>query len=280
MEPVIADCQALDAQDIEQLIRRLLYSFPMSQLQIHLPRWLDALEADHPVKMALYQTLREKAEAIHTLGQAEGILSGIRELEQVEGFSVQGVDLAEGIVSCSIVLPSALYYEILSSKAGLPIENDAQLLTLLLELSQIKKEYDRISDALSAVKATGYGVVQPSAEEMTLQTPEIIRKGSAFGVKLKAAAPSIHMVRVDIDTEISPMVGDEKQSRELITHLTGEDPQMLWQSNIFGKSVYDLIREGLTGKLSGMNDEVRGKFRGTLTRIVNEGATGLICLIL
>ena len=160
------------------------------------------------------------------------------------------------------------------------IENDAQLLKLLLELSQIKKEYDQISDALAAVKATGYGIVQPTAEEMTLQTPEIIRKGGAFGVKLKAGAPSIHMMRVDIDTEISPMVGDEKQSRELIAHLTGEDPQMLWESNIFGKSVYDLIREGLTGKLVGMNEEVRGKFRGTLTRIVNEGATGLICLIL
>ena len=280
VEPVTADCQALDRRGIEDLLRKLLYSFPMGQLNVHLPRWLDALEPEHPIRKSLYQALLEKAESIHTLGQAEDILSGLGELEQIERFSVQGMDLAEGTVSCTIVLPERLYYEILSSKAGIPIENDAQLLTLLLELSRIKKEYDRISDALSAVKATGYGVVQPAAEEMTLQTPEIIRKGSAFGVKLKAGAPSIHMVRVDIDTEISPMVGDEKQSRELIAHLTGEDPQMLWQSNIFGKSVYDLIREGLTGKLSGMNDEVRGKFRGTLTRIVNEGATGLICLIL
>jgi len=133
---------------------------------------------------------------------------------------------------------------------------------------------------LSSVKATGYGVVQPSAEEMVLQPPELIRKGSAFGVKLKAEASSIHMIRVDLDTQISPMVGDEKQSRELISHLSGEDPQMLWQSNIFGKSVYELIREGISAKLVGMPEEVRGKFRGTLTRIVNEGATGLICLIL
>ena len=280
MKPVITDCQALDQRGIEELLRKLLYTFPMRQMQVHLPRWLEALEPEHPVKTGLYRALLEKAEAITALGQAEQILSQMQDLEQVQNLSVRGIDLGEGIVTCSIALPEELYYQILSSKAGLVIENDAQLLKLLLELSQIKKEYDQISDALAAVKATGYGIVQPTAEEMTLQTPEIIRKGGAFGVKLKAGAPSIHMMRVDIDTEISPMVGDEKQSRELIAHLTGEDPQMLWESNIFGKSVYDLIREGLTGKLVGMNEEVRGKFRGTLTRIVNEGATGLICLIL
>ena len=280
MEPVIADCQALDNRGIEELLRKLLYTFPMAQLQVHLPRWLDALEPDHPIRAELYRELLEKAEKITKLGQAEETLSRLQDMEQVQKVSLGQMDLGQGIVSCTIDLRPGLYYEILSSKAGLPIENDAQLLKLLLELSRIKKEYDRIADALSAVKATGYGVVQPTAEEMTLQTPEIIRKGSTFGVKLKAGAPSIHMVRVDIDTEISPMVGDEKQSRELIAHLTGEDPQLLWQSNIFGKSVYDLIREGLSGKLLGMNEEVRGKFRGTLTRIVNEGATGLICLIL
>jgi stage IV sporulation protein A len=160
------------------------------------------------------------------------------------------------------------------------IENDAQLLQLLMELAGIKQEYDKVSDALSAVKATGYGVVQPTAEEMTLEKPEIIRKGGAFGVKLKAGAPSIHMIRVDIDTEISPMVGDEKQSRDLMGFLAAESPERLWQSNIFGKSVYELLQEGITTKLLRMPDEVRGKFRGTLCRIVNEGAQGLICLIL
>ena len=151
---------------------------------------------------------------------------------------------------------------------------------LLTELSQIKKEYDKISDALSSVKATGYGIVMPTAEEMALQTPEVLRKNGAFGVKLKASAPSIHMVRVDIDTEISPMVGSEQQSQDLVSYLTGENPDQLWQSNIFGKSVYDLLQEGLTAKVIRMPEDVRGKFRGTLNRIVNEGATGLICLIL
>ena len=160
------------------------------------------------------------------------------------------------------------------------IQTDAELLSLLTELSKIKQEYDKISDALSSVKATGYGVVMPTAGEMRLETPESVRKGGAFGVKLRAGAPSIHMVRVDIDTEISPMVGDEKQSQDLINYLGGEDPEKLWQSNIFGKSVYELIQEGLTSKLVRLPEDVREKFRGALNRIVNEGASGLICLIL
>ena len=280
LEPVVADCQALDKEGIARLMKKLLYTFPMTKLQVFLPRWLDALEKDHPVKAALYQTLLERAGQIRNLGQAETVLQALGELEQVQDFKVQSVDLAQGTVSCVIVLPQQLYYEILSAKAGLPIENDAQLLSLLMELSQVKQEYDKLSDALSSVRATGYGVVRPTAEEMTLEQPQLIKKGSACGVKLKAGAPSIHMVRVDIDTEINPMVGDEKQSRDLIDHLTGEDPEKLWQSNIFGKSVHDMIQEGLNAKLLGMGDEVKGKFRGTLTRIVNEGATGLICLIL
>ena len=280
IRPLSADCQTMGQEGIAKLLRALLQTFPMTALQIHMPRWVDALEQEHPVKKALYQALLEKAESIGNLGQAEQVLSGLGELEQVQEVMVRGVDLSDGTVCCTISLPVSLYYGILSSRAGVPIENEGQLLSLLTELSAMKTEYDRISDALSSVKATGYGVVMPAAEEMRLEKPEIIKKGSSFGVKLKAGAPSIHMVRVDIDTEISPMVGDEQQSRDLIGCLTGEDPEKLWQSNIFGKSVYDLIREGLNTKLVQMPEDVRGKFRGTLTRIVNEGATGLICLIL
>ena len=280
VEPLVADCQALDAEGIGRLLKALLYTFPMTELRVHMPRWMDALEPEHPVKAALYQALLETAGTIRTLGQAEDTLARLAALEQVEDYTLRSLDLAKGTVVCAIALPEKLFYEILSSKAGLPIQNDAQLLSLLTELSAVKQEYDKISDALAAVKATGYGVVMPGAEEMQLATPEIVRKGGAYGVKLKAGAPSIHMVRVDIDTEISPMVGDEKQSRELVDHLTKEDPEQLWQSNIFGKSVYDMIQEGITAKLVQLPDDVRGKFRGTLTRIVNEGATGLICLIL
>ena len=280
VNPIVADCQALDTEGIGRLLKALLYTFPMTQLRVHMPRWMDALEPEHPVKAALYQALLEMAGNIQNLGQAEESLSQLQNLEQVQDYSLRSLNLADGTVVCTIAFPEALFYEILSSKAGLPIQNDAQLLSLLTELSAVKQEYDKISDALSAVKATGYGVVMPTSEEMKLEPPEIVRKGGSYGVKLKAGAPSIHMVRVDIDTEISPMVGDETQSRELVNRLTAEDPEQLWQSNIFGRSVYDMIQDGLTTKVVRMPDDVRGKFRGTLTRIVNEGATGLICLIL
>ncbi len=280
IDAVIADCQALDTEGIGKLLKALLYAFPMKELRVYLPRWVDALESGHPIKEALYEALLKQAGEIADLGMAEATLGKLKELEQVQDFHVRDVDLSTGTVSCVLGFPEKLFYEILSSRAGMEIKNDAQLLKLLTELSQVKGEYDKISDALSAVQATGYGVVMPSAQEMKLETPEIVKKGGAFGVKLKAGAPSIHMIRVDIDTEISPMVGDEKQSRDLITSLSGEEPEKVWQSNIFGKSVYDLIQEGLTAKLVQLPEDVRGKFRGTLTRIVNDGANGLICLIL
>jgi stage IV sporulation protein A len=276
----IADCQAMDTEGICELLRKLLYAFPMSALHIHLPRWMDALEPEHPVKAALYDTLLRSAENIRVLAQAEDCLSPLGELDSVESAALRQIDLGTGIISCQLTFPEKLFYEILSSKAGITIENDAQLLNLLAELSKAKREYDKIADALASANATGYGIVMPTSDEMTLQAPEVIRKGGAFGVKLKAGAPSIHMIRVDIDTQISPMVGDEKQSQDLIAYLSAESPEKLWESNIFGRSVYELVREGLTTKILQIPEDVRGKFRGTLTRIVNEGATGLICLIL
>ena len=280
VDAMVADCQALEEEDIGNILEKLLYAFPLQQLSVHLPRWMDALEADHPVKSALYQALVQMMESCSRLAQAEEALQSLADLEHVLEVHLKHTDLATGTVACSFSFPESLFYEILSVRAGTPIENQAQLLKLLTELSAIREEYSKIADALASVKATGYGIVMPTAEEMTMQTPEVVRKGGAFGVKLKAGAPSIHMIRVDVDTEISPMVGGEQQSQDLISYLTGEDPDKLWQSNIFGKSVYALIQEGLTGKLLRTPEDVRAKFRGSLTKIVNEGATGLICLIL
>lgn len=278
--PIIADCQAMETNDICDLLKQLLYSFPVNELHIHMPRWVDALERDHPVKNALYEALLLRAGEISSLAQADTVLAKLKDLEDVLDFSIRSVDLGTGTVVCGLTFPEKLFYEILSAKAGLNIENDGQLLALLTELTAVKKEYDKIATALSSVNATGYGIVMPSAEEMTLETPELLRKNGAFGVKLRAGAPSIHMIRVDIDTEISPMVGNEKQSQDLINYLSGEAPEKLWESNIFGKSVYEMIQEGITSKLIRTPDDVRNKFRSSLTRIVNEGATGLICLIL
>ena len=280
VDAAIADCQSLDTDEIAQLLKQLLYAFPMQQLGIWLPRWMDALDSDHPVKKQLYDALLNQADTITTLAQAEQAMKPIGDLEPVADCTVRRIDLGTGFVECTITFPESLFYEILSSRAGIPIRSDAQLLELLSELSAVKAEYDKISDALSAVKATGYGVVMPTAEDMKLEQPELLRKNGSFGVRLKAGAPSIHMIRVDIDTEIQPMVGSEQQSQDLIAYLGGEDPDKLWQSNIFGKSVYELPQDGLNAKVIRLPEDVRGKFRGTLCKIVNEGATGLICLIL
>lgn len=280
VESVAADCQALDKDGIAQLLEQILYSFPLREIRVFLPRWLEALEAEHPIKAALYPALQQRAQEITTLAQAEPTLGKLQELADVVGMSLSGVDLGNGTVSCSLQLKESLFYEILSAKAGKPIQNDGQLLKLLTELSRIEKEHALISDALAAVQATGYGIVMPTPQSTTLEKPEVVRKGGAFGVKLKAQAPSIHMIRVDVDTEISPMVGGEQQSQDLIGYLTGEEPEKLWESNIFGKSVGAMIQEGLTGKLLRTPEDVRSKFRGSLTRVINEGANGLICLIL
>lgn len=280
IDAAIADCQALSAEGVTALLQDLLYAFPLGQLKVFLPRWLDAVEEDSPVRSALNQAMLRSAGQIHTLGQAEPVLNELQELPEVQQIRIERIDLATGAVHCRIRLPEGLYYETLSQKSGTQIRSDADLISLLCQLTRVKAEYDKISDALEAVKRTGYGVVMPGAEDMTLQKPEILKKGSAYGVKLKAGAPSIHMIRVDIDTEISPIVGDEKQSRDLIEYLSGDEPEKLWESNLFGKSVYDLIREGLNAKLLRTPEDVQLKFRGSLSKIINEGAQGLICIIL
>jgi len=280
VDAVIADCQALDVPGITGLLTKLLYAFPLEQVSVYLPGWMNALDPQHPLKAQLYQSLLEQISKICHLGDAEAALMSINDPESQQELTVKRVDPATGTVSCSIRFPEALFYSILSQQTGMDISSDAQLLSLLTQLSAIKAEYDRISDALASVKATGYGIVMPGAEEMKLEAPELLRKNGSFGIRLKAGAPSIHMVRVDIDTEINPMVGSEQQSQDLITYLMGEDPDKLWESNIFGKSVYELIQEGLTAKLIRMPEDVREKFRSSLSKIVNEGAAGLICLIL
>ena len=275
-----ADCQAMTEADISDLLGRLLLSFPMENLQVYLPRWVEALEPEHPIRSALYTTLLEQARQINHLSGAREALEPVAQLDQVQSLHIERIDPGSGTVSCRIALPEELYYQLLSDRTGMNIEDEGQLLQLLTELVQSKTAYDKISDALASANATGYGIVMPDARDMTLQTPQIFRKGTSYGVRLKAGAPSIHMIRVDIDTEISPMVGGEQQSQELMRYLSQEDPEKLWESNLFGKSIHTLIQEGLTAKLLRTPDDVREKIRGSVSRIVNEGASGLICLIL
>ena len=276
----VADCQALDPSALSALFRSILYAFPLRQVHVSMPRWIEKLENTHPAKVAIYTALLQQTQEITTLGQAESSLAKLCELECLDDCHVNHIDLASGTVGCVLILQDALFYQILSQKAGITIADDAALLSLLTELIQTKQAYEQVADALASVRATGYGVVLPDVADMQLSPPEILKKNGTYGVKLKADASSIHMIRVDVNTQISPMVGDEQQSQELVNYLCGEDPEKLWQSNIFGKSVYDMIRDGLHSKLITTPEDVRIKFRDTLTRIVNDGANGLICLIL
>lgn len=277
------DAQAMQEEQIRSILTGILYEFPMMQIEIYLPGWVAALPMDHPVKTQLYEAMRSSAGQIGTLRQAEQILQQLCSLETIQTVRMQNVDPGTGNVTCELQLPEELFYRILTERSGFSVENDADLMRLLSELSEVKRSYDKVSAALEEVRATGYGIVMPSAEEMKLEVPEIVHKGSNFGVRLKASAPSIHMMRADIETEINPMVGDEKQSEDLLQYLLQEyegDTEKLWQSNIFGKSVYELVNEGLGTKLKRMPEESRYKLQSTLSRIINEGSSGLLCIIL
>ena len=279
LDAAIADCQALTAEGCAALLQDLLYAFPLGEVRFYLPRWVEALETDSPILQTLHAQLLTRCAAIGTLGQAEESLARLKELDEVREVSAQRIDLATGTVHCRIALPQQLYYDTLSRTAGVSIGSDAELLRLLAGLTRDKREFDRVKEALDAVRTTGYGIVMPSPEEMTLQPPELLKKGGAFGVKLRSAAPSIHLVRVDVTTELSPMVGSEDQARDLLAQLSG-DPAEVWERTLFGKTVSDTVREGLTAKLHQTGPEVREKLRQSLSRIHNEGAQGLICIIL
>ncbi len=279
IDAAIADCQALTEEGCAALLQDLLWAFPLREVRVYLPRWVEALEEDSPIRTQMFGTLLDRCAAVRTLGGAEEVLGAVRELETVRQVRFDPMDLATGTVHCRIELPDALYYETLSRRTGTAIRSDADLLRLLTELTEMKAEYDQVAQALADVRTTGYSVVLPSRAEMTLQPAELTKKGSAYGVRLRASAPSIHMIRVDADAEISPMVGSEDQSRDLLAMLSG-DPETVFESSLFGRSVFDMVRETLNTKLLRAGPEVREKFRQSLSKIINEGAQGLICIIL
>ena len=279
IDAAIADCQALSAEGCAALLQDLLCAFPLGEVRVWLPRWVEALDADSPIRCNIFSALLERCSSIRSMGQAEGCLSRLEELEEVAQVTLEPAELSTGTVRCRIRLPESLYYSTLSRKTGTSIRSDGDLMRLLAELTDVKAEYDRVAQALSDARTTGYGVVLPSREEMTLHRPEMTKKGSSFGVTLRAAAPSIHMIRVDADARISPMVGSEDQSRDLMQMLSGE-PDAVWDSSLFGRTVYDMVREDLGSKLLLAAPEVREKFRQSLSKIINEGAQGLICIIL
>ncbi|MBQ7783086.1 MAG: stage IV sporulation protein A [Oscillospiraceae bacterium] len=282
--PVIpVNCLELSGKDIDNILRQVLFSFPIKEISISMPRWITGLPKGHWLKTEIYDTIKEAAEGIETVRDAQSIADRIRECEDITYSDIRSIDLGKGSADISITLRSELFYRILGEMTGIEISSESDLLPLLKNLTDIKRKYEKIENALKEVEATGYGIVMPTIDELTLDEPEIVRQGGKYGVKLRASAPSIHMMKADIITEVSPIVGSEKQSEELVMYLLRdfeENPGKIWESNIFGKSLHELVNEGLHNKLYRMPVDARLKLQETLERIINEGCGGLICFIL
>lgn len=277
------NCANLTGSDINEIMSKLLYEFPINEIDIELPRWVEELEKTHPLRNDLIKIVREKFSMIKNLRQIKHIGLEMENEEIIDRVRVDAIELGEGKTTANIEIDKKLFYEILSEMSGVSVKEEGDLFSIVTSLSQKKKAYDKIEMALADVNRKGYGIVTPSIEELSLAEPEIVKQGSKFGVKLRAKAPSLHIVRADIETEVSPIVGSEKQSEELVNYLMKEfedDPKKIWQSNIFGKSLHELVNEGLQTKLHKMPEDAQCKLQETLEKIINEGSGGLICIIL
>ena len=270
-------------EDINNIMEKILFEFPVSEIGINLPEWIDALESSHWLRSKLMNIIKDMFKNVKKIREVKEVLSSLEGIDVIKKAYIERIDLGYGNVSMEFSTPENLFYQVLSELTGLEIEGDRSLVSLMKELARIKKEYQRVEYALHEVKVKGYGIVMPAMEELSLEEPEIIKQGNRFGVRLRASAPSIHMIRADIETEIAPLVGSEKQSEELVDYLLKEfenEPAKIWSSNIFGKSLHDLVTEGLYNKLSRMPEDSQLKLQETLQRIINEGSGGLICIIL
>lgn len=273
----------LSADDIRHIMELLLLEFPIRMIDVELPSWVSALNKDHWLVRSLRRSVGDCARSIRKLGEIPSAFNALFGQEHIKDAYVTSTDCGRGTAHLEIKLKDQLYYKVISELTGFDIENEEELVNQMRELSKIKSRYDKISEALDSVEESGYGIVMPEVEDLTLAEPEIIKRGGGYGVRLKASAPSVHMIKANIETEINPIVGTEQQSEDLIRYLLREfeeDPKKIWSSNLFGKTLYELITEGLHTKLENMPDDAREKLGGTLERIINEGSGGLICILL
>ncbi|MGL5347332.1 MAG: stage IV sporulation protein A [Peptostreptococcaceae bacterium] len=274
---------AMDEDDIENVMETVLYDFPLNEIRINLPKWIEGLENNHWIKNNIIFTLKQSLADIGKIRDVNGIVEGFSGLEFLEGTEVDNVELGEGIINLDLTAKQDLFYNILEEKSGFKIDGEHQLLSLVTKLSRVKTEYDKVESALIDAKTKGYGVVAPSLDELSLEEPEIIKQGKQYGIKLKANAPSLHIIKADISTEVSPIVGNQSQGEEMIKYLLDEfeqNPSELWASNMFGKSLHDLVKEQLQSKLYTMPEEIRVKIQKTLQRIINEGSMNIITILL
>lgn len=277
------NCLELDTAQISDLLEKALYEFPAKRIELNFPSWIKSLDENDEFKSNMFAFIGESAKSITNIRSVKSFAQSLSEYKEIEATAISDSDLSVGKISISVRINSRYYYTVLSSKCGCEIKNEKDLMSVVSELSKIKTKFDKFNSALGEVERTGYGIVMPDIDELTLEEPEIVKQGGRYGVKLKAQAPSIHMIRCNTRTEVAPIVGSESQSQELVMYLLREfqeNPAKIWETDLFGKSLHELVNEGLRGKLERMPDEARDKFRETIERVINEGCSGLICIIL
>lgn len=283
-KPVIPlNCLEIDEQSIKDLLAEVLLQFPVKEINIKIPKWLTALEKGHWLKTEIFSALKKSAANITHISEIKDVSCKLSENENITECNVEKVDLGSGSGFIRVGLSNDLFYRVLGETTGLDIKDESDLMPCMIELAQIKKKYEKVKSALDEVEATGYGIVMPSLDELTLEEPEIVKQGGKYGVRLRAESTSIHMMSAKINTEVSPIVGTERQSEELVKYLLKEfeeNPSKIWESNIFGKSLHELVTEGLHNKLYRMPVDARQKLQETIQRIINDGCGGLICIIL
>jgi len=279
----LVNCLDMNGDDIRGVIEMVLLEFPVREISVTMPQWTSMLADDHPLRKSINDSILNAAYSVRRAGDIRAAADALADGETIIDSTVVSVDLGRGCAEIELKFDEALYYKVLSELCGIDIHDERSLLEQLCSLSAIKCKYDKVEQALNDANATGYGIVTPDVEDLRLEEPEIIRQSGGYGVRLRAAAPSIHMIKADIETELNPIVGSEQQSEELVKHLMSsfeQDPHSIWNSNIFGTSLHKLVNEGLNTKLANMPDDARKKIGQTLERIINEGSGGLICIIL
>ncbi len=283
VDVVLLNCLDIEENDICNILEKVLYRFPIRQIEVDIPKWVALLDSQHWLKNDIYSHINSTFNRQIFISQMSSLVGQIEDSENISKGIFEGVDLGTGIAKIIIKLKDNLFYKILGETTGIEIDGEAGLMPCMIELAQIKKKYERVASALEEVEATGYGIVMPTMDELKLEEPKIVKQGGRYGVRLKAEAPSIHMMKASITTEVSPIVGSEKQSEELVMYLLNdfeENPQKIWESNIFGKSLHELVNEGLHNKLYRMPADARMKLQETVEKIINEGCNGLICIII
>ena len=277
----LVNCLTLDEEDIKKILELILFEFPVREISFDVPAWLSVLPQDHPLRTKIMGGIIGACESVERVGEVKSAFEALSDDTQTA--SVDSLSLGDGCGVVSVKLADGLFYRILGELTEQPITDERSLAETVSELSKAKKAYDRIADALHEAEQNGYGIVAPTIDDMTLEEPEIVRQSGGYGVRLKASAPSYHFIRANVETEVSPIVGTVQQSEELVKfllHEFEEDPKKIWESNMFGKPLCELVGEGLTSKLAHMPADARDKLAQTLRKVINEGSGGMICILL